>query len=334
MCNLNVLYCCDDNYVPYTTVSVCSLLTNNRNFDNINIYVILDGVSEENKQKLYRQINLFKANFFPIAADEIVQDLTKLDMPKYRNSYATYFRLFFDKYISENNEKLLYLDSDTIICGDLYPLISEDMGEQCIYVVQEALADKYKKMIGMSINEPYFNAGVLLINLKKWNQYKCKLKIVEHIKSVRDKYCCPDQDLLNIVLKDKVTFINPQYNFQPIHRLLNDIDYKKIYKMKSYYYNEELDIARKHPVILHTYRFLGAFPWHKNSLHPDTEIFDYYLKKSVLKGFEKNKAKVGLMVMIEKFLFIFMPRKLFFRLFKFVQEWSFKRQNKTLLGGK
>lgn len=334
MCALNVLYCCDDNYVPYATVSACSLLANNKNFETINIYVILDKVSEDNRKKLYEQINLYQANFFPIDADEIVQDIIKLDLPKYRDSYAAYFRLFFDKYISEDKEKLLYLDSDTIVCGDLSHLIDEDMGDHCIYVVQEALADKYKEVIGMSAEDPYFNSGVLLINMKNWNIYGCKMKILQHIKNVRDKYCSPDQDLLNIVLSDKVSFINPQYNFQPIHRLMSDTDYKRIYRIKTYYSNEELELARNNPIILHTYRFLGTFPWHKDSLHPDTQIFNYYLKMSVLKGFEKKKAQVGLMIKIEKFLFIHMPRKYFFKLFKFVQEWNFKRQNQILLGGK
>lgn len=338
MSNLNVLYCCDDNYAPYATVSIYSLLKNNRNFDAINIYVILDNVSEKNKLLMKRQISLYQANFIPVDAEQIVREIVEMGLLQYRDSYATYFRLFFDQIVDSSVEKLLYLDCDTIVCGNLLDIIESDMGEFCIYAVQESLGDKYKnkykkKVLGMSQAEPYFNAGVLLIDFKNWRKYECRAKIIQHIKTVRNKYCCHDQDLLNIVLKDYVCFINPRYNFQPIHRLLGDKDYKIIYKIKTYYSEKELDFARKNPVILHTYRFLGEFPWHKNSRHPDTDIFNRYLKESTQREYVKKKSQVGLIIKIERVLYLLLPRKNFFVLFTSIHEWYFMIRGRILLRG-
>ncbi len=330
MSSLNVLYCCDDNYAPYANVSIYSLLKNNKNFDIVNIYVILDNVSENNKLMMMKQIELYQANFIPIDAEEIVKEIVELGLPRYRNSYATYFRLFLEHIIDSKVEKLLYLDCDTIVCGSLLSIMESDMGEFCMYVVQESLADRYKDIIGMSYDEPYFNAGVLLINLKNWWKYDCKTKIIQHIKKAGNKYCCHDQDLLNIVLKDYVCFISPRYNLQPIHRLLNARDYKTIYNIKSYYSEKEIEFARSNPVILHTYRFLGEFPWHKNSRHPDTGIFDDYLKESTQSNYIKKRQQVGIMIKVEKILYLLLPRKWFFKLFKMVHEWSFRRQSQLI----
>ena len=44
--------------------------------------------------------------------------------------------------------------------------------------------------------------------------------------------------------------------------------------------DEELEQARQNPVILHAYRFLGDFPWHKGNKHPANALFDKYTKNS------------------------------------------------------
>ena len=49
--SLNILYQCDDNYAPYTGVSMSSLFRRNKNIEEINIYILDDGISEENKKK-------------------------------------------------------------------------------------------------------------------------------------------------------------------------------------------------------------------------------------------------------------------------------------------
>lgn len=189
-------------------------------------------------------------------------------------------------------------------------------------------------MIGISDQECYFNAGVMLIDVKKWKENQCTQHLIKHIKKERAKYCNPDQDLLNIVLRNHISYVGPEYNFQPIHRMLNSRDYRKIYSVKTYYGEQTIEAAKRNPVILHTYRFLGEFPWHRDNLHPDTEIFDYYLKKSTQREYVKKKANTGFIMKIEKILFRILPGKLFFRIFKMAQEWSFERQNKKITGGK
>ena len=48
---LNVLYLTDNNYAPFAGVSVTSLFINNKNIDNIVVYIIDDNISGDNKEK-------------------------------------------------------------------------------------------------------------------------------------------------------------------------------------------------------------------------------------------------------------------------------------------
>ena len=185
MAKLNVVYACDDNYAPYACISMCSLLENNRNFEEINIYVVLSKVSQKNRDKLKEQAQRYQANFIPVDAAEIIQEIQKLKIPEYRGSYASNFRLFFHKYMSEDAEKFFYLDCDTIICDDLKEIYEKDMGENCAFVVQDSLTCKYKQLLGFQPEEPYFNSGVMLINVKNWKEKKCTERMLEHLRTER-----------------------------------------------------------------------------------------------------------------------------------------------------
>lgn len=330
MGKLNVVYACDDNYAPYACVSMCSLLENNKQFEEINIYVVLSKVTQENQEKLKKQAERYGANFIPVDAAEIIREIKELKIPEYRGSYATNFRLFFHKYMAEDAEKFFYLDCDTIICNDLRDIYDRDMGENCAYVVQDALTNKYKQLLGFRPEEPYFNAGVMLVNARNWKKRKCTERMLEHLRTERSAYCNPDQDLLNIVLKDSVEFVGPEYNFQPIHRMLTYSQYIKLYENPSYYTEKQIQEAKEKPMILHTYRFLGEFPWHAENRHPDTEIFDRYMAMSEQKDYCKKPANVKWIMKIEKLLYVLLPRVSFFRLFKLAQDMDFAKRNEQL----
>lgn len=331
---LNVVYACDDNYAPYACVSICSLLENNKDFDCIDIYVVVSNVSKKNIEKFQLQVKRYNANLILVDASKIISEIIRLGIPEYRGSYATNFRLFFNKYIKEDVDRFFYLDCDTIIEGSLYEISHRDMENYCAFVVQDAMTCEYKGLIGFKESDPYFNAGVMLINVKNWKKYNCSNLMIQHIKNERAAYCNPDQDLLNIVLKGKVKFVEPEYNYQPLHRMLSSKQYKKIFKNPAYYSVNDLEKASYNHKIIHAYRFLGEFPWHKDNKHPDTKAFDKYLKMSEQNDYVKKKSRVNMLMKIEKILYFFLPREVFFRLFKAVHTYNFKRMNKKLTKNK
>ncbi len=75
--------------------------------------------------------------------------------------------------------------------------------------------DSRNSYLSMPKGSKYFNAGVLLINLKKWREEHIKNKVIEFIKtnSARIKFC--SQDPLNAILHDKWLQLDPKWNFMP-----------------------------------------------------------------------------------------------------------------------
>lgn len=328
---LNVLYACDENYAPYAGISMNSLFENNRDIPHIRVYLVEDHVSDENKRRLLRQAQDFGRELILVDASSIVEQIKKLNIPSYRGSYTTNFRMFFHTFVAEDVTRLLYIDCDTVVLGALAPLLTLDMKGAAVGVVRDSLTTVYKTLIGLGEEDAYFNAGITFIDVTEWKRQRITDKLLNHITNVRARYCNPDQDLLNLVLKDSKYILPPSYNFQPCHRAFSDKAYFSAYVHKNYYTHEELEAARRAPKILHAYRFLGDFPWHKNNLHPDEGAFDEYMKRSLWSDYQKKPAKRGAIFAIEKCLYRVLPKGLFLKIFAAVTLRSFKKQNKHLL---
>lgn len=326
---LNVLYACDENYAPFAGVSMTSLFMNNRDIEKIVVYLVLDQVSSENKSR-YRQLaEEYGREVVLLDASEVVEKIKALNIPMYRGSYTTNFRLFFPEYIRPDVKKLLYLDCDTIVVGSLKPLLENvcgDMGENCMAMVYESVGVRRRKFI---LYSSMYNAGITMFDVENWKKGQWTDKLLYHIEHVRARYPSPDQDLLNVVCEGSILRLPPEYNSQPIHRVLpDDIYYREA--PPTYYKPEELAYAHTHPVILHTYRFLGQFPWHKDSMHPDTERFDSYLKKSLWRDYEKKLSPQNLSYKIERILFRYLPAGMFFWVFNTAQEIVFRSLEKKM----
>lgn len=330
---LYVLYTCDNNYAPYAGISMNSLFESNREMPHICVYLVTDGVSEENKRRFSEQAEEYSRELIMVDAQPIVEQIRHLGIPTYRGSYTANCRLFFEDFIRDDVDRLLYLDCDTLVVSSLGELVDLDMGCKAVGVVRDSLTDEYKTLIGFGKNDDYFNSGVLLIDTRRWREQSFTRRLWDYAKNVRSAFCNPDQDLLNIVLKDKKYILPPEYNFQPSHRVFSDRAYFMAYRHARYYSLADLRAAREKPKILHAYRFLGDFPWNADNLHPDTEIFDRFMKNSPWRDYEKKPSGRGLLWRIEKLLYRLLPRTLFLKIFAILTLRSFRSQNAKLIGG-
>ncbi len=326
---LNVLYCCDENYAPFAGVSMTSLFMNNRDIEKITVYLALDNVSKVNKARYKRLADEYGRKVVLIDAALVVEKIMSYNIPMWRNGYAANIRLFFPEYIHSDVERLLYLDSDTIITGSLKPLLQLDFANNCIAMTLCSMMTKAEVDITYKTILKH-NSGVMLINAANWINGKWMDKLIYHIENVRARYPAPDQDLLNIVCAGHILRLPQEYNFPPLYRAYSDDIYFKTMK-NTRIARKEIEYAREHPVIYHTYRFLGQFPWHRDTLHPDKEIFDEYLEKSLWRDYERKLSPQNTVFKIERVLYKILPKSLFFKLFTVVYDIDLRRQNKKLL---
>ena len=56
---MNIIYASNDNYAQYLGISMLSLMENNRDMEEIVIYVLDQGIGPENKNKLQKVIRQY-----------------------------------------------------------------------------------------------------------------------------------------------------------------------------------------------------------------------------------------------------------------------------------
>lgn len=129
---------------------------------------------------------------------------------------------------------------------------------------------------------PYYNAGVLLINLKKWREEKTGKAILDFYKEHNGKLFANDQDAINGALAGKIYTVSPEYNF---YNIFYQYPYKfleKLMKPVEYIGKESFDKARENPIIIH---YLGEErPWRRGNTHKYKDDYIKYLDKTPWKG--------------------------------------------------
>lgn len=327
---INILYQFNEAYAVFAGVSMTSLFENNRDILKLNVYVLDEDISEASKEKLKSNAARYNRDVTFCKTTQLVEYMKGIGIPAYRNSYATNMKMFVPNFFKGNVERMLYIDSDTIIEGSISSVYGMDMHGKPIAMALDAMGGKHKELVGLSKTDEYFNAGVILFDMKKWNECGCTEMIIEHVKNVRAHYMSPDQDLLNIVLRDKIERLDLKNNLQPVYMAYDIQQVKHYFEQCNDYSATMIKDAIKNPTILHTFRFLGQFPWHKNSLHPATKEFDKYLEKSVWKNYSKKESEQnGLVFKIERALYKYLPHRAFLFIFKLNYDWFIYRASKA-----
>lgn len=322
---LNILYQFNDAYAPYAGVSIFSLLENNKEAEAIDIYILEEMLEEGNRNRLSELVHHYHRNISFIDGKDIISFVRELGIPDYRGSYATNLKMFFPFYLKKHSlsapELLLYIDSDTLVLGNLSALFLKGTGRFPLAMALDSLAVRHKRYVGLSAEEPYFNGGVMLFNIPLWERLGCTERIIEQARNGRAHYMSPDQDLINVALRGHIGTLSAGYNFQPIHFRYSSRLYRLCWKQKGYYSAGELEEARRKPVILHFFRFLGEFPWNENSLHPYAGLFGEYLSRSPWQGLKrKPSSQQGMTFRIERLLYRFLPDILFLPIFRLCYE--------------
>ena len=211
---MNIAFSTDDHYAPYLSVSILSILRNNSD-SKICFYILDFGISETNKSLIKDIVYTHnqEVNFISINKE----DFSTFPMTISYISLATYARLNIAEYIP-NIEKLLYIDVDTLTNGSLKELWNTDISKHALAACKDCFIEidqpEYKTKIGLE-KYSYFNAGVLLINMRQWRALNVLNMSLEWLEKYKEIIEYQDQDILNGIFKDRVKFINSRFNFTP-----------------------------------------------------------------------------------------------------------------------
>ncbi len=213
--NIPIFYACDERFLKFTVVSMHSLIQNASKDYHYTIYILHSDISEE-AQKRAKELEQENVSIIFTDVSERLEEIhSNLPIRDYY-SKTTYFRLFIADMYPEY-DKAIYIDSDTIVQGDISELYNTDPGENWLCACHEQAMvqiDHYgtyvEKVVGVSRHN-YFNAGVLLINCTKARESQVLRKFLAKL-SEYDFVVTQDEDYLNLICKDHIKWLDQRWN--------------------------------------------------------------------------------------------------------------------------
>jgi len=203
--------------------------------------------------------------------------------------------LFVGEVLPEDTDRVLYLDCDTVVRSSLKRLWETDLGSYMLGAVMEpTIYPSIKEEIGLLPEAPYFNSGVLLIDMKQWRLQNAQKLLLDFYCSMGGKLFAGDQDTINGALKGRIKPLSPRYNFFTNYRYFH---YSHLVRLSPVYKTiskNNFEEAKRHPVILH---YMGdERPWKQGNLNHYRRAYDHYLALTPWAGAPKEKGSCLYMV--------------------------------------
>lgn len=254
-----IFFATNKTYAPFLTVCIKSLLANASKDYFYKLYVLTTDLDPMLQGRIKQALTPNSTIEFISLKNELdkIEDLFHL-----RDYYSkeTYYRFFIPD-LFPDYEKVLYIDCDTILLGDVSELYNTDIKDYFVAAIVEEVMNTedvfgtyVEQFLGIK-RENYFNAGVMLINNKRFLKFKIAEKFVE----LSEQYTfrvTQDEDYLNVLCKGRVKMLDLGWN-------------------KTSYKNPAFD--DKNLKLIH-YK-MNFKPWHyKNTLYE--EYFWEYAKQT------------------------------------------------------
>lgn len=215
-----VVYSCDGSYWEHAYVSLYSLLVNNQDlaFD-------VRVLASEPDQRFFANVQFLREAHSAVNISWLPANDPQLDDAPITMSYftvATYYRLLLGRLLPSSVDRVLYLDADTVVRGSLRKLFDLDIGGYVLAATPNYFTQEFESVhgvtstrLGLPGGSPYFNAGMLRINMNARRECEVGERCLEHIaRSGTDpaRIAFQDQDVLNFVLTGNWKAVGPHYN--------------------------------------------------------------------------------------------------------------------------
>lgn len=283
--NIPIVFSSDDTYSPYLGVAVKSLIENSTKENNYDILIIDDKISDGNKiiiSEMKQDRDNISIRFINI--DPYLKNIDKsIFAINLHFALPTYYR-FFIPTIFKNYNKIIYLDCDIIILKDLKDLYEIDLENNLLgaaidlegirsYIYKSNIL-YVKKILKLKDLNKYFQAGILLLDIKKMIEENTQQKLINKLIEIKTPKFV-DQCILNAVCHEQFKILSQNWNVS-WHIPMCSAAYKQQLSMKNF---EDYEEARKNPYIIH---YCGGMkPWKE----PQYELAHYFWKYAKMTPF-------------------------------------------------
>ena len=267
---MNILCATDGNYASYCGVMLTSFLENHKTFHTEVYIVVKKRLKEEKRLKRLEERYDVNVNMIEFPFNDVI---STFPISCSNWTIETYYRLFVAELLPADLDRVLYLDCDIIVDGDVSEMYFSDMKGVSALVCTDIMSVQSgsPKRLGYDENFGYFNAGVILINMTYWREYDILKRCIEFIKKHYDILLYNDQDVLNYVLHDSKKIIGIEYNFLTLYIIKGDY--------KNLNFETQQEVLTCCPKIIH---YTQMKPWTIFSYKfPLTRVWEKYCKVSL-----------------------------------------------------
>lgn len=285
---VNIAMSLNNNYTYPIMVSITSILSNLNKNTFIHFHLLIGNdfeIENQNKIKSLKNINNNSNFSFYNVGNNFNGWIHR------RKSCVSFYRIIIGELI-KNVDKIIYLDGDTLIYGDISEMYQLNMDNLYFRGVREILPENYQPKIDGS---RFICAGVMLMNLKLIRE--------EHFFDTFKKYYfnffdqilyLDDQHIINALFKDKINFLPPKFGIW----FMCEKSIKEYKSLKPLIYTRNsLRNANKRPIIRHLWGeieeglYLEEKPWELKQACNIKKEWQFYAKKtgyytSICKYFE------------------------------------------------
>lgn len=282
----------DDNYAMPLAVTLYSALVHLEKGCTLYLYIIDGGISQSSKKRLQRVLSVEHVDLhLEWITPPNLALLSGLKTHEWITS-ATYLRLLIPDVLPEQFEKVIYLDSDLLVKANIKNLWKQEPGSHALlastdfgtpYVSSNLGITKYREL-GLEPDTPCFNAGVLVMNMKRWRTEKISQQVIQYLRDYEEYVNLEDQEGLNAVLSNDWGRLDPKWNVLS-HIIFYEQWEESPLKQEIRAIREELI---RNPYIFHFAG--GSKPWQVGCEHPAQLQWILYLKES--RWFGKSESIV------------------------------------------
>lgn len=278
---IRICMACDDKYAIHCASAIASMIDNHKSEEKLEFFILNSAISKKSQSRLEKLGNTKVSSLKLINVNPL--DFKNCPLPENMHfSLETYFRLKLPDFFPDF-DKVLYIDCDVTVLGDVKELWELDIAGVYAAVCEDIVpVEHLREFIGDFAN---FNAGVMVINLKKWREDRISQKCFDFIEHHSEKIFFVDQDVLNSMLIPKINYFPRFWNLE--YMPLNDV-------VSGLYSEQEIrlihHISRMKPwntPFGHIYadkyfKYLAKTPWWHHILLLKAGMIAKGVKKSIL----------------------------------------------------
>lgn len=273
---ISLVFASDDNYAQHVAVACASVLKNTRHPEEVHFYALNDDISSENCSRIEKTVTDLQGQITFLAVNSnLINGFTSGHISK-----AAYLRLAVADVLPAEVDKVIYFDTDLVVLDDVaelwnYPLQGRPVGAACDFGIMKSKRMRKQKLQTIELDEgkPYFNSGVLVIDLQQWRAQKYGTQVISTIQAHAFRH--HDQDGLNFVFKDNWTMLPLRWNvIPPVFTLSLKI-------LLSTKLRRTAVQAAENPAVFH---WAGRYkPWEFSLNGPFNRLYYFYLKETAFK---------------------------------------------------